>query len=211
MGVPERREREKELRRELIQEAAKRVFLTKGFMGATIDEIAREAEVSIGSIYLHFAGKEDLYASLNLSTISAFEGAAAQIIAYRDKGAEEKLDLTWQTMHRVFCSDPVGLRGLLHTQVEGSFQLLSPQMMEALNTSGKNALHKLASILEEGMNEGVFVRDDPIVLADALWAMFTGLVIWEEAKRMTDTRKDHLKASLDKAYAVFKKGLKGQT
>ncbi len=211
MGVPERREREKELRREQIQEAAKRVFLTKGFMAATIDEIAREAEVSIGSIYIHFANKEDLYASLNLSTITAFEKAASHIAAYRDKGAEEKLDMIWEIMHTVFCSDPVGLRGLLHTQVEGSFQLLSPKMMKSLNESGKNGLRMLASIIEEGMNEGVFVRDDPIVFADALWAMFTGLVIWEEAKHMTDTRKDHLKPSLDKSYAVFKRGLKAWT
>jgi AcrR family transcriptional regulator len=208
MGVAERREREREQRRDLIQEAAKRVFLSKGYAGATVEDIATEAEVSIGTIYLYFMNKEDLYASLNLKTIMAFEEAAARVSATEGMGAEEKLDITCETMYTIFRSDPVGLRGLLHTQVEGSFQLLSPRLMESLNRSGQSALAALASIIRQGMEEGVFVPGDPIVLADALWALFTGLVIWEDAKRMTDPNKDFLRSTLGAAYATFKEGMK---
>lgn len=64
MGIPERKEREKLMRRETILGAAEGVFFDKGLRAATLDEIADKAEVSKGTIYLYFASKEDLYCSL---------------------------------------------------------------------------------------------------------------------------------------------------
>ena len=55
-----REERKEETRAELI-EAAARVFARRGFHGASIQEIAREAGYSTGAIYWHFSGKDDLF------------------------------------------------------------------------------------------------------------------------------------------------------
>jgi AcrR family transcriptional regulator len=46
--------------------AAKRVFSIKNFNKATMEDIAREAELSPGTIYLYFKNKEELFASLSL-------------------------------------------------------------------------------------------------------------------------------------------------
>lgn len=208
MGIPERKQREREMRREEIQAAAKNVFLEKGFKGATMEDIAFEAEVSVGTIYLYFKTKEELYASLNLSTISSYEKAVAVLVSRKDMKSEEKLDFAWRGLHDIFCSDPVGLRGLLHTQVEGSFNLLSPEVMVSLNRSGQRALLKLASVIKGGMDEGVFSNGNEVVIADILWALFTGLVIWEGAKRMTDPKKDYLKPTLERALEIIKHGIK---
>ncbi|RKY67599.1 MAG: hypothetical protein DRQ02_06825 [Candidatus Latescibacterota bacterium] len=59
-----RRVREKIAHRQQILEAAKRVFAKKGFHASTVDEIAREADFSKGTVYVHFANKEDLFFSL---------------------------------------------------------------------------------------------------------------------------------------------------
>jgi AcrR family transcriptional regulator len=56
-----RREREESLRREIILEAAEKVIGAKGFRGAAMEEIAREAQLSAGSLYNAFANKEELY------------------------------------------------------------------------------------------------------------------------------------------------------
>jgi AcrR family transcriptional regulator len=53
-------ERREETRAELV-EAAARVFARRGFHGASIDQIAREAGYSSGAIYWHFEGKDDLF------------------------------------------------------------------------------------------------------------------------------------------------------
>lgn len=53
-------ERKEETRRELI-DAAAGVFARRGFHGASIEQIAREAGYSIGAVYWHFKGKDDLF------------------------------------------------------------------------------------------------------------------------------------------------------
>ena len=49
--------------------AAKRVFVEKGFDRATMEDIAREAELSAGTLYLYFKNKNELYASLTLRVL----------------------------------------------------------------------------------------------------------------------------------------------
>jgi AcrR family transcriptional regulator len=66
MGIHERKERERERRRQQIMVAAKRVFSQKGFNKSTMEDIAREAELSPGTLYLYFKNKDELYASLSL-------------------------------------------------------------------------------------------------------------------------------------------------
>jgi len=56
-----RKEREESLRREIILEAAEKVIGAKGLHGSSMEEIAREAQLSTGSLYNAFAGKEELY------------------------------------------------------------------------------------------------------------------------------------------------------
>ncbi len=60
MGITERRTREKEQRRLDIITASKRLFFTRGFNVTTMDDIASEAELSKGTLYLYFKNKEEL-------------------------------------------------------------------------------------------------------------------------------------------------------
>ncbi|HVA78243.1 MAG TPA: helix-turn-helix domain-containing protein [Candidatus Binataceae bacterium] len=64
MSVRERHRREREARGQAILAAASRVFARHGLEGATIEMVAREAEVAVGTIYLYFASRDDLYLSL---------------------------------------------------------------------------------------------------------------------------------------------------
>lgn len=53
-----------EARRAAILDAALRVFGQYGFRRASMDDIAREAEIGKGSIYLSFAGKDEIFRAL---------------------------------------------------------------------------------------------------------------------------------------------------
>jgi AcrR family transcriptional regulator len=64
MGTRERRRRETEGRRRDILEAARHLFWQKGFAGTSIPQIAHQAEVAPGTIYLYFPSKETLYVEL---------------------------------------------------------------------------------------------------------------------------------------------------
>jgi AcrR family transcriptional regulator len=51
---------------ERILNAARRLFLERGLTGASVEEIAREAHASKGTIYTRFATKEALFAAIAL-------------------------------------------------------------------------------------------------------------------------------------------------
>jgi len=53
-----------ELTRRAILEAAGRLFLSNGFHGTSMRQIAREAGIAVGGIYNHFASKEDIFRAL---------------------------------------------------------------------------------------------------------------------------------------------------
>lgn len=52
-------------RREEILDAARRVFAERGFRGTTIADIAEGAGIALGTIYLYFPSKEDVFAALH--------------------------------------------------------------------------------------------------------------------------------------------------
>ena len=64
MGITERKAREKEQRRNAIIDAAEKIFFSGEMDTATMDDIAEAAELSKGTLYLYFKGKEDLYLAI---------------------------------------------------------------------------------------------------------------------------------------------------
>ncbi|HEY4245141.1 MAG TPA: helix-turn-helix domain-containing protein, partial [Kofleriaceae bacterium] len=65
-------------KRERILAAAERVFAKNGFFAARVSEIAKDAGVADGTIYLYFKSKDDLL-------ISLFENRMKQVIAMLER------------------------------------------------------------------------------------------------------------------------------
>ncbi len=83
-----REERKEETRAELIATAAK-VFARRGFHGASLDQIAREAGYSTGAIYWHFSGKDDLFLAV-YETYAATRAREFDHIHEHDDGGPER-------------------------------------------------------------------------------------------------------------------------
>ncbi len=80
MGVKERKDREKQQRTNDILEAARRSFEAKGFLNTTLQDVAKEAEISVGLIYRYFESKEDIFASLALKGAKQFDRDLGEIL-----------------------------------------------------------------------------------------------------------------------------------
>jgi AcrR family transcriptional regulator len=63
-GRLSRRERTKIRHRDEIISAATDLFARHGYDGTSMQMIAEQAEISVGKLYLHFEGKEDIYRSV---------------------------------------------------------------------------------------------------------------------------------------------------
>jgi AcrR family transcriptional regulator len=79
------RARKKEQTRQLIGDAARRLFAERGFDRVTVADVAREADVSEGTVFNYFPRKEDLF----YGQMEAFE--AELIDAVRDRAPGESV------------------------------------------------------------------------------------------------------------------------
>jgi AcrR family transcriptional regulator len=80
-GRPTLRDEQKALTRRRLIDAGEVVFARRGFHGASVEEIAREAGASTGALYSNFAGKEDLFLALFEERIAADVRDYSQIAA----------------------------------------------------------------------------------------------------------------------------------
>jgi AcrR family transcriptional regulator len=157
-----------------ILEAALAVFAERGLAAARLDDIAKLAGVSKGTIYLYFANKEELFRGVVRSTVIAFiERGEAYFEAERDpqRALEMWMEGHWSwirsatfpAMHRLVASelrDFPDLHAFYATEVVGRAQRL------------------VCDILERGMDVGVFRRMDPLVAARMLSALFVTHGTW---------------------------------
>lgn len=70
-----------------IRDAAASLFLEKGYLGTSMDDVAAAAKVSKQTIYTHFANKEELFADLvlaNAGRVDEFAGALAAALKEED-------------------------------------------------------------------------------------------------------------------------------
>ncbi len=58
-------------KRRAIIEAARNIFAQKGYEDTTIAEVAEEAGVAVGTVYLYFHNKREIYTSVSLDQIVA--------------------------------------------------------------------------------------------------------------------------------------------
>ena len=79
-------------RRTEIIDAAIRLFARKGFVDASISEVAEEAGVVVNAIYYHFASKEELFTAAVQSVFSSISAMVATVRAADAPGDEEALD-----------------------------------------------------------------------------------------------------------------------
>jgi AcrR family transcriptional regulator len=77
-------------RRDTILKAAQRLFADKGYHGVSIDEIAREVEVSPAILYRHFKSKQILYSAV-LQEMSAQRESYVQTVINSGTSFEDVL------------------------------------------------------------------------------------------------------------------------
>jgi len=75
----QRAELAKAARREEILTAARRVFAERGFRGTTIADIAEAANIALGTIYLYFPSKEEVFAALNQQLAGLITAAVTDV------------------------------------------------------------------------------------------------------------------------------------
>lgn len=207
MGIQERKERERERRRQAIMMAAKRVFSAKGYERCTMEDIAKEAELSPGTLYLYFKNKDALYASLTLRVLQYMTVRLEHALEDGSSSYADCKQALLEAMFDIYEFDAVILNNMFHLQSSETLKELSDDILDDINALSRKALRMITAVFSTGMEEGVIHRYHPTAVADIFWSMFTGAVLWEETKKMINPERYTLRESLETAFEILYRGL----
>jgi TetR/AcrR family fatty acid metabolism transcriptional regulator len=140
-------------KREAILRAATSVFAHNGYFNSKVADIAREAGVADGTVYLYFKSKEDILHSIfDRSVEEALDAARKRIEHVTDP--KEKLRQI-ATLHLERLSADRDLAVVFQVELRGS-----TKFMEEFSAAGfAEYLALIRSTFEEGQRAGVFRAD----------------------------------------------------
>jgi TetR/AcrR family transcriptional repressor of mexJK operon len=147
-----------------IVEAATTVFLRKGYLGTSMDEIAALAGVSKQTVYKHFADKERLFAEIVTATVDeASDPVHDEVLDLQDSGdvAADLRDLARRQLALVMQPRVLALRRLVIGEA-GRF----PELGRTFHERGPGrTVAALASAFERLAKRGALHLDDPLLAA----------------------------------------------
>jgi len=136
-----------------IIQAATKVFAQKGFYNSKVADVAKEANVADGTIYLYFKNKDDLLISIFEESIDTFTlEVQKQIAGVTDP--VEKL-ARFITLHLDLVRSNQDTAQVLQIELRQSTKFIK----EYAGTKFKDYLNIVSDILEEGQAKGVFRKD----------------------------------------------------
>ena len=155
-----------EEKRDAIIQAAKRVFTQKGFHGATVDEIAAEAGVAKGTVYLYFKSKAELFVQVALEVFRSL-GEKMRSLAKEAPDPAEALERAVEIYLDHLTENEELLRMIMGMGPAMRLTLTEEHIRE-IDESLQACVRDLARLLEEGMEAGIIHKGDPELLAMAV-------------------------------------------
>jgi AcrR family transcriptional regulator len=172
-----------------------------------MEDIANAAELSPGTLYLYFKNKEELFASLSLRILQYMIIRLEQVKNDAGSRSKDKLDALKTAMFDVYGFDSASIISMLHLQSSDTLRNLSSQVLSEFDRLSQASMEILTHIFDEGIAEGAFIDFSSKALADCFWSLFSGVILWETGKQMMDRNGKDMKASLDFAFDLFKRGI----
>lgn len=172
MGTTERRQREKEQRRTAILDAAERLFFAKNYEEVSMEEIASAVELNKATVYLYFANKEALFATIVVRGIRIMEEKFRACMATEAPGIV-RVALMGQAYYRFAEEYPDYLR-LIRFYGTERFSQENPYTAEIGKGYG-SCRRILQDAIREGIGDGTIRGDlDPFLGSMYLMIAFMG-------------------------------------
>ena len=142
--------------RKRIVATAKKLITENGFENVSIEEIAKEAEVSTGSFYTYFKKKEDVIEELNQLS---FYRLAEITNEMKDKGLDDRL----KYYCRQFLAEieRVGIE-ICRQWIRNNITPVNMEISGKETTKYNHDYLAMKSLLEEGIRRGELTVDTPV-------------------------------------------------
>lgn len=167
--------RRKHARPEEITAAALESFVERGYAGTRLEDVARRAGISKGTLYLYFANKEELFKAVVreglVSPIAAIRGVIDQFEGSTFELMRMMLFGWWE---RVGATRVSGIPKLIFAEA-GNFPELARFYVDEVVNPGHQVI---AAIVRRGIARGEFRAVDPDYAAEMIAAPMIFITMW---------------------------------
>jgi len=169
-----------------IIEAAVRVFARKGYYNSRVSDIAREAGIAAGTIYLYFKTKDDILVTLFRDKMAEFVGSLRKAIADESDAIAKVRRLV--ALHFRMLEDNPELAEVVQVELRQGQKFFRGASSQEIGAY----FALIGSVLEEGVAQGRFRQDLPVKIATkmlfgAMDQMATSWVLGKRSYQLTDT------------------------
>lgn len=167
------RNQDKSLRRQMVIDAAVKVFHQKGYRAATLDDVASELGLTKPALYHYVSSKEDLLSQIYLRALESFFQTIYEI---------REMDLSPLDKLRCFVRrhlEQIVVKNLAMFSVFFSEENELPRKdFLKIRTEKRKFSRVVEDIIQEGIDLGIFRAVDPRLQANAIIGMCNWLYRW---------------------------------
>jgi AcrR family transcriptional regulator len=199
------RERKKHRQREAIVEAAIGLFRERGFADTRIQDILERAEISLGTFYNYFPGKDAVLDEFGTNVIASYLQLARHELEAENHPVADRVRALARACGRAFSSDPAFMTVVVTQSRAFGARAQLP--------ADDPPIYGLLSLLfQEGQAKGEIRADiPPIELAETFSGVFmftvvSWLRVWQAVGKAGDDDEAELDARLTRAFDVFLDG-----
>lgn len=175
-----RKERELQFRMNLVLDSAEEVFAESSYAQASVEEIARRAEISVGTLYNLFHSKEDIYRGC----ISRAQDVFFKNMEQRTdqaRGVKETVHVVVRYFFEHFSKYSRQFRHYVSATNGFQWELKSKLEQDAFEAQ-QSFMRRLVEICQRGMDEGIFKKGLPaeLMAVTLLGIPHSFLMVWLE-------------------------------
>ena len=169
-----------------IIHAAVRVFARKGYYNSRVADIAREAGIAAGTIYLYFKTKDDILVTLFREKMAEFVDALRKAIAGEPDAARKVRRLV--SLHFRMLEENSDLAEVVQVELRQGQKFFRGVSGQEIGSY----FALIGSVLDEGVAEGRFRRGLPVKVATKMLfgsmdQMATSWVLGKRGYRLVET------------------------
>ena len=180
MGIRQRRRREKEHRRQQILTAARTLLLKNGLSAISVNRIARQAELAVGTIYFYFRSKEEIFAVLQEEGLELLLSDVRRALEDGGNASESLHNIAQAYLN--FSRTHKNYFDVINYFLSAADVLLTPETKQQIDQHGNRILLVVEQALQGGIDQGQFRELDTRRHALLFWVILHGLIPFRKMK-----------------------------
>ncbi len=184
---PCRWRRRKEARPEEILEAALSLFTEKGFAATRMNDVAKLAGISKGTLYLYFESKEAIFHELIQEMVTPKIAQVEKFVEQHQGSNAELLTLLIMNWWKEVASTRLSAIPKLMVSESGNFPELGEFFVKRVV---KRARAVFVRVIRQGIEQNEFIREDPETLVRLVMAPIMQSAIWAHSLKQYDDDQD---------------------